>query len=149
MHDEGIGLGDLTRRLSARCPHDGQPIAAHLAVGLGQRTGRKQHALLLQTDHVFEVAWQMLGDRFGRRPALGEDDVELFTMRSCVTGSLPFAPAAYRAPSSPCTTASMARRPAAIKDRARDPTHSMPPFSCKQQEKNNGPGTTWRRWLSP
>jgi hypothetical protein len=30
----------------------------------------------------------------------------------------------------------MAGRPAAIKDRARGPTHSMPPrFSCKQQEK--------------
>jgi hypothetical protein len=36
----------------------------------------------------------------------------------------------------------MARRPAAIKDRARGPTRSMPPISCKQQEKNRRPGTT-------
>src|SRR5262249_41406305 len=111
----------------------------------------KQHALLLQTDHVFEVARQMLGDRFGRRPTLGEDDVELFTkhglggladplLRHRV---LPFAPAAYCTPLSPCTAASMARRPAAIKDRARGPTHSgAPAFSCKQQEKNRRPGTT-------
>src|SRR5262245_24499921 len=49
-------------------------------------------------------------------------------MRSCVTGSLPFAPAAYCTPLSPCTAASMARRLAAIKDRARGPTHSVPLF---------------------
>src|SRR5262245_59307640 len=64
-------------------------------------------------------------------------------MHSCVTGSLPFAPAAYCTPLSPCTAASMARRLAAIKDRARGPTHSVPLFfSCKQQEKNRRPRTT-------
>src|SRR4029077_18291111 len=45
--------------------------------GLGQRTRRKQHALLLQADHVFEMVRQMLGDLFRRRAALGEHDVEL------------------------------------------------------------------------
>src|SRR4029453_17278528 len=104
-------------------------------------TGRKQHALLLQTDHVFEMARQMLGDRFGRRAALGEDDVEFFTKHGLGKLAdallrhrvLPFAPAADCTPLSPCTAASMAGRPAAIKDRARGPTHSMPPrFSCKQ-----------------
>src|SRR6516162_10728101 len=124
-------------------------------IGLGQRTGRKQHALLLQADHVFEVARQMLGDLFGRRAALGEDDVELFTKHglgeladALLRHRVPPLRAAYRAPLSPCTAASMARRPAAIKDRARGLAHSMPLFSCKQQKKNRRPGTTWRRWLS-
>src|SRR4029077_17163504 len=59
VHDEGIGFGDLARRLRTRRPYDGEAVAADLTVGLGQRTGREQHALLLQTDHVFEMAWQM------------------------------------------------------------------------------------------
>jgi len=42
----------------------------------------------------------------------------------------------------------MARRPAAIKDRGCGLTHSVPLFSCKQQEKNRRPGTTYRLWLS-
>src|SRR5262245_59516416 len=141
MHDEGIGLGDLARRLRARCPHDGQPIAAHFTVGLGQRTGRKQHALLLQSDHVFEVARQMLGYLFGRRAALGEDDVELFTKHglgeladALLRHRVPPLRAAYRAPLSPCTAASMARRTAAIKDRARGLPQSMSLFSLIKTE---------------
>src|SRR5262245_17265646 len=123
------------------------PSPTHLAVGLGQRTGGKQHALLLQTDHVFEVARQMLGDRFGRRPTLGEDDVELFTKHGLGELAdpllrhrvLPFAPAAYCTPLSACTAASMARRPAAIKDRARGPTHSVPLlFPVNNRRKTGG-----------
>src|SRR5262245_51672249 len=150
MHDKGIGLGDLARRLRARGPHDGQPIAAGLAIGLGQRTGRKQHALLLQSDHVLKVARQMLGDLFGCRAALGEDDVELFTQHRLDEladallrhGYPPLLPGGLCTPSSPRTAASMARQLAAIKDRARGSTHSVPLFSCKQQEKNRRPGTT-------
>jgi hypothetical protein len=110
---KGSASANLTRRLSARCPHDGQPIAAHLAVGLGQRTGRKQHALLLQTDHVFEVAWQMLGDRFGRRPALGEDDVELFTKHGL--GELADALLRHRVP--PLRPGGLSRAVIALHDR--------------------------------
>src|SRR5215831_5847967 len=150
MHDKGIGLGDLARRLRARGPHDGQPIAAGLAIGLGQRTGRKQHALLLQSDHVLKVARQMLGDLFGCRAALGEDDVELLTQHRLGEladallrhGYPPLLPGGLWTPSSPRTAASMARQLAAIKDRARGSTHSVPLFSCKQQEKNRRPGTT-------
>src|SRR5262249_46590351 len=110
-----------------------------------QRTGRKQHALLLQTDHVFEVARQMLGELFGRRAALGEDDVELFTKHglgeladALLRHRLPPLRAAYRAPLSRCTAASMARRPAAIKDRARGSTHSVPLFFPVNNRRKTG-----------
>src|SRR5262249_15256081 len=65
--------------LRATRPHDGQAVAAHLAVGLRQWTGREQHALLLQADHVFEMARQMLSDLLGRCPTFRKDDVKLFT----------------------------------------------------------------------
>src|SRR6516225_107344 len=68
-------------------------------------------------------------------------------MRSCVTGSLPFGRLIARR--------YRLARPRAWRDGRRRSrialaasTHSMPLFSCKQQEKNRRPGTTWRRWLS-
>src|SRR5262245_11257223 len=71
----------------------------------------------------------------GAAPPLGEDDVELFTKHglgeladALLRHRVPPFRAACCAPLPPCTAASMARRMAAIKDRARGPTHSVPLF---------------------
>src|SRR5262249_32408859 len=154
--EPSITVHSRSSKLRSPCTTKGSASAiSRAAWALAARTMVSPSPRILPSAHVFEVARQMLGDLFGRRATLGEDDVELFTKHclgeladALLRHGVPPLRAAYRAPLSPCTAASMARRPAAIKDRARGSTHSMPLFSCKQQEKNRRPGTTWRRWLS-
>src|SRR5262249_16984893 len=89
-------------------------------------------AFLLQPDHVFEMARQMLGDLFGRYAALRKDDVKLFTKHALGEladallrhAPLPFRPAA----ASPHLPASMARSPPALKPPTR-PGGRSPGFS--------------------
>src|SRR5262249_55633298 len=63
-------------------------------------------------------------------------------MRSCVTGSLPFAVIALHGREHGETAGGDQG------SRSRLDPFGAPVFSCKQQEKNRRPGTTWRRWLS-
>src|SRR5262249_1239193 len=100
---------------------------------------------------VFEVARQMLGDRFGRRPTLGEDDVELFTKHGL--GELADALLRHRVP--PLRPGGLLHAVIALYrrehgetaggdqgSRPRPDPFGGPVFSCKQQEKNRRPGTT-------